>query len=59
MGVEIKGFDVFSILVNYWNYQLSNPKQLYDILKTLEPTKEQYDEIKDILLHWDKVQEVI
>ena len=58
MGVEIKGFDVFSILVNYWNYQLSNPKELYNILKTLEPTKEQYDEIKDILLHWDKVQEL-
>jgi len=58
MGIEIKGFDVFSILVNYWNHQLSNPEQLYNILKTLEPTKEQYDEIKDILLHWDKVQEL-
>jgi len=58
MGIEIKGFDVFSILVNYWKHQLSNPKGLYDILKGLEPSKEQYDEIKDILLHWDKVQEL-
>ena len=31
---------------------------MYDILKGLEPSKEQYDEIKDILLHWDKVQEL-
>ena len=31
---------------------------MYDILKELEPTKEQYDEIKDILLHWDRVQEL-
>ena len=58
MGIEIKGFDVFSILVNYWKHQLDNPKVLYDILKGLEPSKEQYDEIKDILLHWDKVQEL-
>ena len=58
MGIEIKGFDVFSILVNYWKHQLDNPKGLYDILKGLEPSKEQYDEIKDILLHWDKVQEL-
>ena len=58
MGIEIKGFDVFSILVNYWKHQLDNPKVLYDILKGLEPSKEQYDEIKDILLHWDKVQDM-
>jgi DNA adenine methylase len=56
MGIEVKGYDVFNILVNYWQHQLSNPKGLYDVLKTLEPTKEKYDEIKDELLHWDKVQ---
>ena len=56
MGIEVKGYDIFDILVNYWQYQLSNPKGLYDVLKTLEPTKEKYDEIKDELLHWDKVQ---
>ena len=56
MGIEVKGYDVFDILVNYWQHQLSNPKALYDVLRTLEPTKEKYDEIKDELLHWDKVQ---
>ena len=58
MGIEVKGYDVFDILVNYWQHQLSNPKGLYDVLKTLEPTKEKYDEIKDELLHWDKVQDL-
>jgi len=58
MGINVVGYDVFNVLVNYWQHQLSNPKGLYDILKGLEPTKEQYDEIKDILLHWDKVQEL-
>ena len=56
MGINVIGYDVFDILVNYWKHQIEKPEQLYDILKGLEPSKEQYDEIKDILLHWDKVQ---
>jgi len=58
MGIKVDAFDVFDVLVNYWQHQINNPKQLYDILKGLEPTKEQYDEIKDTLLHWDKVQDM-
>ena len=58
MGIEVKAFDVFDVLVNYWQHQINSPQRLYDILKSLEPTKEQYDEIKDILLHWDKVQDM-
>ena len=58
LGIPVIGYDVFWVLTNYWKHQLSNPKGLYDILKELEPTKEQYDEIKDILLHWDRVQEL-
>ena len=58
MGIQVIGYDVFWVLTNYWKHQLDNPKGLYDILKGLEPSKEQYDEIKDILLHWDKVQEL-
>ena len=58
LGIEVQGYDVFNVLVNYWKHQINNPKGLYNILKGLEPTKEQYDEIKDILLHWDKVQEL-
>ena len=58
MGIKVEAFDVFDILTNYWQHQIRHPKRLYDILKGLEPTKEQYDEIKDILLHWDKVQDM-
>ena len=56
MGIRVKGYDVFSILVNYWQHQLQNPQRLYEILKDLEPTKEKYDEIKAQPLQWDKVQ---
>lgn len=58
MGIRVEAFDVFDVLCNYWQHQINSPKRLYDILKGLEPTKEKYDEIKDILLHWDKVQEM-
>ena len=58
MGIQVEAFDVFDVLTNYWQHQINNPKRLYDILKGLEPTKEKYDEIKDILLHWDKVQDM-
>ena len=56
MGINVVGYDIFWVLTNYWKHQLHNPQRLYDILKGLDPSKEQYDEIKDILLHWDKVQ---
>ncbi len=56
MGINVVGYDIFWVLTNYWKHQLHNPQRLYDILKGLEPSKEQYDDIKDILLHWDKVQ---
>ena len=58
MGIKVEAFDVFDVLTNYWQHQIHHPKRLYDILKGLEPTKEQYDEIKDMLLHWDKVQDM-
>jgi len=58
MGIKVLGYDIFSVLTNYWKHQLSEPERLYDILRGLEPTKEQYDEIKEELLQWDKVQEL-
>ena len=58
LGIKVEAFDVFDVLTNYWQHQIHHPKRLYDILKGLEPTKEQYDEIKDMLLHWDKVQDM-
>jgi len=55
-GVEVIGYDIFDILVNYWDYQLNNPEKIYDILKDIEPTPEKYVEIKNILKKWDKTQ---
>lgn len=54
LGIEVKGYDIFDILVNYWQNQIANPKELYDNLSKLKPTQEVYTEIrKKIVNHWD------
>ena len=55
-GIPVLGFDVFWVLTNYWKHQLEQPAELYDILVKLKSNKEQYEEIKQKLQHWDKVQ---
>lgn len=58
-GVEVIGYDIFDVLVNYWNNQLNNPEKIYEILKDIKPSKDNYDVIKSKLKKWDKVQEGI
>lgn len=54
IGINIIGFDIFDILVNYWQVQIKNPVGLYDELKKLEPNKKTYNVIKKILKqHWE------
>lgn len=49
LGLEVIGYDIFDILVNYWKYQIENPKILYEKLKELEPNKETFERIRLIL----------
>ena len=52
-GVKVYGFDIFELLTNYWQQQISYPKALANILSQLQPTKHQYTKIKDKLKkHW-------
>ncbi len=53
LGLEIIGFDIFNLLVNYWQHQFSNPEGLYKYLKKYKPTKEGFTEVKEKLKgHW-------
>ena len=53
LGIEVRGYDIFDILVNYWQIQLSSGHLLADKLQMWQPTKEQYTEIKNRLKkHW-------
>uniref|UniRef100_A0A7C5YWI4 site-specific DNA-methyltransferase (adenine-specific) n=1 Tax=candidate division CPR3 bacterium TaxID=2268181 RepID=A0A7C5YWI4_UNCC3 len=54
LGLEVIGYDIFEILMNYWKIQIENPKLLYEKLKELKPNKETFDKIKAILKdHWE------
>jgi len=55
LGLEIIGFDIFDMLVNYWQQQLANPQELYNYLKNYKPTREGFAEVKTIMKEqWDK-----
>ena len=49
LGLEVKAFDIFDILVNFWQLLLKDSKALYESLHKLEPTKENYAMIKEEL----------
>lgn len=55
LGIEVIGYDIFDILINYWQVQLGAPDALYQELNKLKPTKEEYKKVKEILnKHWKK-----
>jgi len=54
LGIEVIGFDVFDILVNYWKIQIERPRDLYQELLKLKPTKEVYNLVKqELKKHWE------
>ena len=54
LGIQVLGFEIFDILVNYWKIQIEKPEDLYNELSKLNPTKETYNIIKEELKkHWE------
>ena len=49
LDLEVKAFDIFDILVNFWQVLTANSQSLYDALCELEPDKETYARIKEEL----------
>lgn len=49
LGCIIEGYDIFDILVNYWQIQLTKPIELARMLMEYEPSKNFYNERKSIL----------
>ncbi len=53
LGIDVIGFEIFDILVNYWKVQIENPHELYQELIKLKPTKKVYNWVKEKLRrHW-------
>ena len=59
LGVSVIGYDIFDALTNFWNVLLTDSDDLANKLASLSPTKEQYKEIKEILIQWDYTQEML
>lgn len=55
LNLEVIAFDIFDILVNFWQVLCKDSEALYESLKALEPTKETYEKIKNELkLYWNE-----
>ncbi|KKS69908.1 MAG: Type II adenine specific DNA methyltransferase [Parcubacteria group bacterium GW2011_GWA1_42_7] len=53
LGLEIKGYDIFDILVNYWNVQINEPEKLFKKLSEFNPNQTTYKQVKESLKrHW-------
>jgi len=59
LGKEVIGYDLFDVLVNFWNVLLNNKEELVEKLKEITPTSEEYSRIKEILMKWDNTQEML
>jgi DNA adenine methylase len=59
MGKEVIGYDLFDVLVNFWNVLLNNRDELVLKLKEITPTGDEYNRIKEILMTWDNTQNML
>jgi DNA adenine methylase len=56
LNIPVIAYDIFDILVNYWQVQINSPLDLYNNLSKLDSNKNVYEEIKNILKqHWNKI----
>jgi len=54
LGLEVIGYDIFEILMNYWKIQIEKPELLYEKLKEIKPTEETFNNVKAMLKdHWE------
>ncbi len=54
LGIQVRAYDIFDILINYWQVQLSSGSALAERLEQWQPTKAQYTEVKSRLKdHWN------
>jgi DNA adenine methylase len=49
LGMEVIGYDIFDVLVNYWQCQVNDPHGLYHALQPYSPTRETFTQVKDLL----------
>jgi DNA adenine methylase len=59
LGIEVIGYDIFDILVNYWHYQITQPNELAKKVAKFKPTKEEYARVREIMKkHWKGIKKL-
>ena len=59
LGVPVRAYDVFDVLANYWEVQLSDPQRLADRIRQWEPTQGRYRQVKQRLKeHWTRTRPI-
>lgn len=59
LGMEVIGYDLFDILINYWKVQLQKPRKLADRIIQWKPNDKTYREVKEKLKkHWLKSRKI-
>jgi len=54
LGLPVVGYDIFDVLVNFWQVVLSDPDALYERLSSFKPTRAEFARVKKRLkTHWD------
>lgn len=54
LGVEVIGYDIFDILMNYWDVQINDAEELYQKLSEFSPSRDTFKSVKTRLkAHWD------
>jgi DNA adenine methylase len=57
LGFNVIGYDIFSMLVNFWNVLIHNKDEFLEELKKFSITKEEFTKNRHILLnYWDKIK---
>lgn len=55
LNIKVEAYDIFDLLVNYWNVQLNEAHFLYEKLSKLNNSKTEYEKVKAILKTiWNK-----
>ena len=58
-GIKVEGYDLFDVLVNFWENLLNNNNELVNKLSEIKPTKDEYARIKEILMKWENTQQML
>jgi DNA adenine methylase len=60
LGLKVYGYEIFDLLVNYWDHQIKKPIELYNRLIKLKPNREEFARVKNKLkAHWKDKTKVI